>query len=235
LQNIGDALSLAVGLVLSGDPDLFRIVLLSLRVSLTATAIACIVGLTLGALVAISQFRGRNAVLIVMNALMGLPPVVVGLLVYLHLSRSGPLGFLGLLYTPTAMIVAQTILITPIVAALSRQVMEDLHTEYAEQFRSLCLTRVQTVQALLWDGRYSLLTVGLAGFGRAVAEVGAVIIVGGNIDHLTRVMTTAIALETSKGDLALALALGIILLTVSLVVNAAVQSVRMTAARHAYV
>ncbi len=235
MQNIGDALSLAVGLVLSGDPDLFRIVLLSLRVSLTATAIACIVGLTLGALVAISQFRGRNAVLIVMNALMGLPPVVVGLLVYLHLSRSGPLGFLGLLYTPTAMIVAQTILITPIVAALSRQVMEDLHTEYAEQFRSLCLTRVQTVQALLWDGRYSLLTVGLAGFGRAVAEVGAVIIVGGNIDHLTRVMTTAIALETSKGDLALALALGIILLTVSLVVNAAVQSVRMTAARHAYV
>lgn len=235
MQNIGDALSLAVGLVLSGDPDLFRIVLLSLRVSLTATAIACIVGLTLGALVAISQFRGRNAVLIVMNALMGLPPVVVGLLVYLHLSRSGPLGFLGLLYTPTAMIIAQTILITPIVAALSRQVMEDLHTEYAEQFRSLCLTRVQTVQALLWDGRYSLLTVGLAGFGRAVAEVGAVIIVGGNIDHLTRVMTTAIALETSKGDLALALALGIILLIVSLVVNAAVQSVRMTAARHAYV
>lgn len=235
MQNIGDALSLAVGLVFSGDPDLFRIVLLSLRVSLTATAIACIVGLTLGALVAISQFRGRNAVLIVMNALMGLPPVVVGLLVYLHLSRSGPLGFLGLLYTPTAMIVAQTILITPIVAALSRQVMEDLHTEYAEQFRSLCLTRVQTVQALLWDGRYSLLTVGLAGFGRAVAEVGAVIIVGGNIDHLTRVMTTAIALETSKGDLALALALGIILLTISLVVNAAVQSVRVTAARHAYV
>ena len=235
LQSIGEALSLAVALVLSGDADLFEIVLLSLRVSLTATAVACLIGLPVGALVAIARFRGRNAVLIVMNALMGLPPVVVGLLVYLHLSRSGPLGFLGLLYTPTAMIIAQVILIAPIVAALSRQVLEDLHAEYAEQFRSLCLTRLQAVQALLWDARYSLLTVGLAGFGRAVAEVGAVIIVGGNIDHLTRVMTTAIALETSKGDLTLALALGIILLVIALGVNAAVQSVRMTAARQAYV
>jgi tungstate transport system permease protein len=235
LQSIGEALSLAIALVLSGDADLLEIVLLSLQVSVTATAIACLIGLPVGALVAIGRFRGRNAVLIVMNALMGLPPVVVGLLVYLYLSRSGPLGFLGLLYTPTAMIIAQTILITPIVAALSRQVLEDLHAEYAEQFRSLCLTRFQTIQALLWDARYSLLTVGLAGFGRAVAEVGAVIIVGGNIDHLTRVMTTAIALETSKGDLALALALGIILLVIALGVNAAVQSVRMTAARHAYV
>jgi tungstate transport system permease protein len=170
-----------------------------------------------------------------MNALMGLPPVVVGLLVYLHLSRAGPLGFLGLLYTPWAMIIAQTILIAPIVAALSRQVLEDLHTEYAEQFRSLCLSHWQTVQALLWDARYSLLTVGLAGFGRAVAEVGAVIIVGGNIDHLTRVMTTAIALETSKGDLALALALGIVLLVIALAVNAGVQTLRLTAMRHAYV
>jgi tungstate transport system permease protein len=235
MQSMGEALGLAVGLVLSGDADLLEIVLLSLRVSLTATAIACLVGLLIGALVAIGRFRGRNAVLILMNALMGLPPVVVGLLVYLHLSRSGPLGFLGLLYTPTAMIIAQAILITPIIAALSRQVLEDLHAEYAEQFRSLCLTRWQTVQALLWDARYSLLTVGLAGFGRAVAEVGAVIIVGGNIDHLTRVMTTAIALETSKGDLALALALGIILLVIALGVNAAVQAVRLTAARQAYV
>jgi tungstate transport system permease protein len=235
MQSMGEALGLAVGLVLSGDADLLEIVLLSLRVSLIATAIACLVGLLIGALVAIGRFRGRNAVLILMNALMGLPPVVVGLLVYLHLSRSGPLGFLGLLYTPTAMIIAQAILITPIVAALSRQVLEDLHAEYAEQFRSLCLTRWQTVQALLWDARYSLLTVGLAGFGRAVAEVGAVIIVGGNIDHLTRVMTTAIALETSKGDLALALTLGIILLVIALGVNAAVQAVRMTAARQAYV
>jgi len=166
---------LAIALVLSGDADLLEIVLLSLQVSVTATAIACLIGLPVGALVAIGRFRGRNAVLIVMNALMGLPPVVVGLLVYLYLSRSGPLGFLGLLYTPTAMIIAQTILITPIVAALSRQVLEDLHAEYAEQFRSLCLTRFQTIQALLWDARYSLLTVGLAGFGRAVAEVGAVI------------------------------------------------------------
>ena len=235
MQGIGDAFGLAFALVLSGDADLMEIVLLSLRVSLTATALACIIGLPIGALVAIGRFPGRNAVLIVMNALMGLPPVVVGLLVYLYLSRSGPLGFLGLLYTPTAMIIAQTILIAPIVAALSRQVLEDLHAEYAEQFRSLCLTRRQTIQALLWDARYSLLTVGLAGFGRAVAEVGAVIIVGGNIDHLTRVMTTAIALETSKGDLVLALALGIILLVIALGVNATVQSVRMTAARQAYV
>ncbi|SHE38665.1 tungstate transport system permease protein [Loktanella atrilutea] len=235
MHSIGDAFGLALSLVLSGDRDLLQIVLLSLRVSLTATAVACLLGLPVGALVAIARFRGRSVVLIVMNALMGLPPVVVGLLVYLQLSRAGPLGFLGLLYTPTAMIVAQTLLITPIVAALSRQVLEDLHTEYAEQFRSLCLSRVQAVQALLWDGRYALLTVGLAGFGRAVAEVGAVIIVGGNIDHLTRVMTTAIALETSKGDLALALALGLILLFIALGVNAAVQSVRLTAARHAHV
>lgn len=235
MQSIGEAFSLAIALVLSGNADLWEIVLLSLRVSLTATAIACLIGLPIGALVAIARFRGRNAVLIVMNALMGLPPVVVGLLVYLHLSRSGPLGFLGLLYTPTAMILAQTILITPIVAALSRQLLEDLHAEYAEMFRSLCLTRRQTIKALLWDARYSLLTVGLAGFGRAVAEVGAVIIVGGNIDHLTRVMTTAIALETSKGELALALALGIILLVIALGVNAAVHSVRMTAARQAHV
>lgn len=231
---MGEAFGLAVALVLSGDPDLLEIVLLSLRVSLTATLVACALGLPLGALVAIARFRGRGAMQVLMNALMGLPPVVVGLIVYLHLSRAGPLGFLGLLYTPTAMIVAQVILIAPIVAALSRQVLEDLHAEYAETFRSLCLTRVQTVQALLWDARYSLLTVALAGFGRAVAEVGAVMIVGGNIDHLTRVMTTAIALETSRGDLALALALGIILLAIALGVNAAVQSVRMTAMRQAH-
>jgi tungstate transport system permease protein len=235
LHNLGEAATLALQLALSFDADLIEIVGLSLRVSLTATALACMIGLPLGALVAISRFRGRNAVLVVMNALMGLPPVVVGLLVYLHLSRAGPLGFLGLLYTPWAMIIAQTILIAPIVAALSRQVLEDLHTEYAEQFRSLCLSQWQAVQALLWDARYSLLTVGLAGFGRAVAEVGAVIIVGGNIDHLTRVMTTAIALETSKGDLALALALGIVLLVIALGVNAAVQSLRLTAMRQAYV
>lgn len=235
MHDIGEAISLALTLVLSGDADLVEIVVLSLHVSLTATLFACLIGLPLGALVAVGRFPGRNGVLILMNALMGLPPVVVGLLVYLHLSRSGPLGFLGLLYTPTAMIIAQTILITPIVAALSRQVLEDLHAEYADQFRSLCLTRLQSMRALLWDARYSLLTVGLAGFGRAVAEVGAVIIVGGNIDHLTRVMTTAIALETSRGELALALALGIVLLVIALGVNAAVHSVRLSAARQAYV
>lgn len=235
MQDIGEAFSLAVALLLSGDSDLLEIVSLSLYVSLSATALACLIGLPVGALVSISRFPGRNALLIVMNALMGLPPVVIGLLVYLHLSRSGPLGFLGLLYTPTAMIIAQTILIAPIVAALSRQLLEDLHAEYADQFRSLCLTPFQTVRALIWDARYSLLTVGLAGFGRAVAEVGAVIIVGGNIDHLTRVMTTAIALETSKGNLALALALGIVLLAIAMAVNAAVHAVRLTAARSAYV
>ncbi|WP_152462771.1 ABC transporter permease [Roseivivax sp. THAF30] len=235
MQNMTEATWLALQLVLSGDADLLEIVALSLQVSLSATFLACLIGLPLGALVAISRFPGRGAVLVVMNALMGLPPVVVGLIVYLHLSRSGPLGFLGLLYTPTAMIIAQTILIAPIVAALSRQVLEDMHAEYAEQFRSLCLGRWQAMQALIWDARYALLTVGLAGFGRAVAEVGAVIIVGGNIDHLTRVMTTAIALETSKGALSLALALGIVLLVIALGVNAAVQGVRMSAARHAYV
>ena len=235
MQSIGDALQLALQLVLSGNADLVEIVLLSVQVSITASVLALIIGLPIGALVAVARFAGRSVVLVVMNALMGLPPVVVGLLVYLHLSRSGPLGFLGLLYTPTAMIIAQTILITPIVAALSRQLIEDLHAEYAPLFRSLCLTRLQTMRALLWDARYSLITVALAGFGRAVAEVGAVIIVGGNIDHLTRVMTTAIALETSKGELALALALGMILLVLALVVNGAVQAVRLGAQRQAYV
>ena len=235
MQDAGEALGLAAALVLSLDPDLAEIVGLSLYVSLTATLIACAIGLPLGALLAIGRFRGRGAALVVVNALMGLPPVVVGLIVYLHLSRAGPLGFLGLLYTPTAMIIAQVILITPIIAALSRQVLEDLHSEYAEQFRSLCLTRWQAVETLLWDARYALLTVALAGFGRAVAEVGAVMIVGGNIDHLTRVMTTAIALETSKGDLAMALALGMVLMVIALGVNAAVHTVRLSATRHAYV
>ena len=234
MQDFSDAVSLAVMLVVSLDADLMEIIGLSLRVSLTALLIACMIGFPLGALVATSRFRGRSALLLLMNALMGLPPVVVGLIVYLHLSNVGPLGWLQLLYTPTAMIIAQTLLITPIVAALSRQVLEDLHEEYAEQFQSLAVPRMTAVQALIWDARYSLLTVALAGFGRAIAEVGAVIIVGGNIDHLTRVMTTAIALETSKGDLPLALALGIILLIIALVVNALVMAVRMTAARYAY-
>ena len=234
MHDMREALQLALALVLSGDPDLIEIVGLSLQVSLTATAVALILGLPIGALLAITRFRGRDAVLVVVNALMGLPPVVVGLLVYLHLSRAGPLGFLGLLYTPAAMIIAQTVLITPIITALSRQVLEDLHAEYDEQFRSLCLSRRETIRALVWDGRYALLTVALAGFGRAVAEVGAVIVVGGNIDHLTRVMTTAIALETAKGDLALALGLGLILMVLALGVNAMVQGLRVTAARAAF-
>ncbi len=234
MQDITAAFGLALRLVASADADLVEIVILSLRVSLTATALACLFGLVIGACLATTRFPGRNAVLILVNALMGLPPVVVGLLVYLHLSRAGPLGFLGLLYTPSAMIIAQSVLITPIVAALSRQVIEDLHGEYRDQFRSLGLGPVQSMRALLWDARFSLLTVALAGFGRAVAEVGAVMIVGGNIDHLTRVMTTAIALETSKGDLPLALALGIVLMIIALGVNAAVQGVRLSAARSAY-
>ena len=234
MHDFGDAAALALSMVLSADPDLLEIVGLSLYVSLTATAVACAVGLILGALLAVTRFPGRNGAIVAINALMGLPPVVVGLIVYLQLSRAGPLGFLGLLYTPTAMIIAQTILITPIVTALSRQVLEDMHSEYAEQFRSLCLSRAETVRALIWDARFALLTVGLAGFGRAVAEVGAVIVVGGNIDHLTRVMTTAVALETSKGDLALALALGLVLMTLALGVNALVQSLRPSSAQPAH-
>lgn len=234
MQDFGEAFGLAFQLVLTADTDLLEIIALSLRVSLTAVLIACVIGLPLGATVAMGRFRGRTAIIVLLNALMGLPPVVVGLLIYLSLSNAGPLGWLRLLYTPTAMIIAQAVLITPIVAALSREVVEQLHNEYAEQFRSLCVPLGTAVGALLWDARYSLLTVALAGFGRAVAEVGAVIIVGGNIDHLTRVMTTAIALETSKGDLALALALGIVLVTIALTVNAAVMMLRLTATRYAY-
>jgi tungstate transport system permease protein len=234
MQDFAQAFTLAFHLMLSADADLLEIIGLSLRVSLMAMAISTFIGLSIGAALGMSRFRGRSAAIILLNALMGLPPVVVGLCVYLMLSRAGPMGWMGLLYTPTAMIIAQSILITPIIAALSRQVIEDLHTEYAEQFRSLCVPRRIAIPALLWDARYGLLTVALAGFGRAVAEVGAVIIVGGNIEHLTRVMTTAIALETSKGDLALALALGIVLLSIALIVNAAVMGLRMTAARFAY-
>jgi tungstate transport system permease protein len=221
-------------LVLAADPDLLEIIGLSMRVSVSSVVISCLIGLPLGAAVGIGRFTGRNALIVLFNSLMGMPPVVIGLLVYLLLSNAGPLGWLRLLYTPTAMIVAQTILIVPIVAALSRQVIEDLHNEYAEQFRSLVVPPQTAISALLWDARYSLMTVALAGFGRSVSEVGAVIIVGGNIEHLTRIMTTAIALETSKGDLALALALGVVLMTISVSVNAAVMALRSTAARYAY-
>jgi tungstate transport system permease protein len=234
MQDLSQALGLAAALVLDADAALVEIVSLSLRVSLISVLIATVIGLSVGALIGVSRFPGRSVVLIGLNALLGLPPVVVGLFVYLQLSNAGPLGWMQLLYTPTAMIIAQTILITPIIAALSRQVVEDLHNEYAEQFRSFNLNYRQQVSALLWDARYSLLTVCLAGFGRAISEVGAVIIVGGNIAHLTRVMTTAIALETSKGDLALAMALGIVLLLISLLINGFVMALRSSADRLSY-
>lgn len=234
MDTIWEALAVAMGLVMQGDPDLWEIVGLSLQVSLTATILASVIGLTLGAFIAVSRFRGRGAVVLILDALMGLPPVVVGLFVYLYLSRAGPLGFLGLLYTPTAMIIAQTVLIVPIIAALSRNIIEELHGEYAEFFRSICLTRGQVMRTLLWDGRFLLITVALAGFGRAVAEVGAVMIVGGNIDHATRVMTTAISLETSRGNLSLALALGMILLSLAVVVNLCVYGVKRASLPHAY-
>jgi tungstate transport system permease protein len=217
-------------LVASLDPRLGDIVGLSLRVSLTAVAIASAVGLPLGALIAVSRFRAPTTI-VLLNALMGLPPVVVGLLVYLLLSRAGPLGAWGLLFTPSAMVIAQAILITPIIAALTRQVVEDAWLEYREQLRSLGESRLGSVATLLWDLRFSLVTIVLAGFGRAAAEVGAVIIVGGNIDGVTRMMTTAIALETSKGDLPLALGLGVILVTIVVALNAAAYLVKETAQR----
>ena len=224
---LGEAGRLIAGL----DAKLAEIVLLSLRVSLTAVVLASVIGLPLGAAIAVGRFPGRRALIVGLNALMGLPPVVVGLMVYLLLSRAGPLGQFGILFTPTAMVVAQTILIVPIVAALSRQVIEDAWREYEEQLHSLGAGPVTSALTLLWDTRYSLVTVVLAGFGRASAEVGAVIIVGGNIDGVTRVMTTAIALETSKGDLPLALGLGIILITLVLAVNAAAYWVKEAAQR----
>ena len=218
---MSEALNTALALLVGLDSKLVEIVLLSLRVSLSAVAISALLGLPMGAAIAVSRFPGRQTVIVVLNALMGLPPVVVGLLVYLLLSRAGPLGPLGILFTPSAMVVAQTILILPIIAALSRQAIEDAWREYEEQLRSLGARQLNAALTLLWDTRFSLLTTILAGFGRAAAEVGAVMIVGGNIDGVTRVMTTAIALETSKGDLPLALGLGIILIAIVIAVNAA--------------
>jgi tungstate transport system permease protein len=232
MSDITQAFAAAFGLIAARDPGLLEIVLLSLRVSVTAVAIASLIGLPLGAAVALFRFPGRRTVAVLLSALMGLPPVVVGLVVYLLLSRSGPFGVLGLLFTPLAMIVAQTVLIAPIVAALARQVVEDLWVEYSEQLRSLGATPGGAIWTLLWDGRFSLVTAVLAGFGRASAEVGAVMIVGGNIDHVTRVMTTAIALETSKGDLPLALGLGLILIALSLIINGAAFVLRDAARGH---
>lgn len=217
----GGPFATAFHLMATLDATLVQIVGLSLRVTLSAVFCAALIGLPLGACLALARFPGRGAVIVVVNALMGLPPVVAGLLVYLTLSRSGPLGSLALLFTPTAMIIAQTLLITPIIVSLTRQVIEDLWGEYEEQLRSLGSSRLRAVPTLLFDARFALTTVLLAGLGRAVAEVGAVLIVGGNIAGHTRTMTTAIALETSRGDLALALALGIILIGLTILLNGA--------------
>jgi len=221
LNDFSDAFTAALALVVGGDADLLEIVGLSLSVSITAVTIATVIGMPLGAATALYKFPGRQTLAITLNALMGLPPVVVGLIVYLLLSRVGPFGVFGLLFSPSAMIIAQVLLIVPIIAALSRQIVEDLWAEYREQLLSLGASPSRRMLTLLWDGRFSLITAVLAGFGRASAEVGAVMIVGGNIDHVTRVMTTAIALEVSKGNLALALGLGVILIALSLAVNAA--------------
>jgi tungstate transport system permease protein len=233
MTDFAEAFGLAFEMILRLDAELTGIVGLSLQVSLSAVALAALIGLPLGAAVALYRFPGRMVIAALINAFMGLPPVVVGLIVYLLLSRAGPLGVLGLLFTPTAMIIAQCLLVIPIIAALSAQTVADLHEEYDEALRSLAAGPLQTLGTLLWDGRFSLTTAVLAGFGRAIAEVGAVMIVGGNIAQATRVMTTAIALETSKGNLALALGLGLILITLALAINLAMVALRdVTRPRH---
>ncbi len=234
MQDFAGEFAHAFRLLARLDPDLLVIVVLSLRVSLSAVLLAALFGMPLGAFLAVARFPGRRVVNVLIAALMGLPPVVVGLVIYLLLSHAGVLGPLQLLYTPTAMIIAQTVLVAPIIAALARQTIEDVHGEYAEQLAVLGVGHWQQMMTLLWDARFSLLTALLAGFGRAIAEVGAVIIVGGNINHVTRVMTTTIALETSKGNLALALGLGIILVAIAVAVNALVFGLRATAARTAH-
>ena len=231
MNDFSDALLTAVSLIVNMNQNLMEIVLLSLEVSFSALFIATLIAMPIGAAVALYRFPSRTAIIIFMNALMGLPPVVVGLIVYLLLSRTGPLGVLGLLFTPTAMIIAQILLIMPIIGALTRQVIEDLWAEYEEQLRSLGAGPGRAITALIWDGRYSLLTALLAGFGRASAEVGAVMIVGGNIDHVTRVMTTSIALEVSKGNLVLALALGCVLMAISLGANGSAYGMKALAER----
>jgi tungstate transport system permease protein len=231
MESIFQAFRAAAGLIASGDPTLAAIVVLSLEISLSAVLCATLIGLPLGAAIAVGRFPGRKALVVLLNALMGLPPAVVGLFVYLLLSRAGPLGSLGLLFTPQAMVAAQTVLILPIVAALSRQAVEDAWQEYAEQLRSLGAEGLRAALTVVWDIRFSLVTAVLAGLGRASAEVGAVMIVGGNIDGVTRVMTTTIALETSKGDLPLALGLGIVLIGIVLALNTAAHFVKEAAQR----
>ncbi|HEX5612736.1 MAG TPA: ABC transporter permease [Burkholderiales bacterium] len=231
MEGLLQAMGRAFALLVSGDSALGAIVRLSLEVSLAAVACATLLGLPLGAAIAVGRFPGRRAIVVLLNALMGLPPVVVGLFVYLMLSRAGPLGDFGLLFTPPAMVIAQAILVLPIIAALCRQAVEDAWLEYEEQLRSLGARRFGAALTLLWDIRFSLVTAVLAGLGRASAEVGAVMIVGGNIDGVTRVMTTTIALETSKGDLPLALSLGIVLIALVLALNALAQLVKDAAQR----
>ncbi|MGB7257800.1 MAG: ABC transporter permease [Pseudolabrys sp.] len=223
----------ALQLVLSADPALIAIVRLSLVVSLSAVALASLIGVPLGAVIALTRFPGREAAIVALNALMGLPPVVAGLAVFLALSHSGPLGSWGLLFTPQAMVIAQTILVAPIVAALARQTIEDLWVEYRDEFAAMNVGAFGRVATLIWDARFSLVTALLAGFGRAAAEVGAIIIVGGNIDGFTRTMTTAIALETSKGDLPLAIGLGMVLIAIVVLINALAWGARRAGERYA--
>jgi len=223
----------ALHLVLTGDPGLFAIVRLSLLVSLSAVLGATLIGVPVGAFMALTRFAGREGAIVILNALMGLPPVVVGLAAFLTLSRSGPLGSWGLLFTPQAMVIAQTVLVAPIIAALTRQTIEDLWVEYREELAAMAVGPLRRVLTLVWDARFSLVTALLAGFGRAAAEVGAIIIVGGNIEGFTRTMTTAIALETSKGDLPLAIGLGIVLIFIVITINALAWAARRAGERYA--
>jgi tungstate transport system permease protein len=223
----------ALQLVLAGDPVLLAIVRLSLAVSLSAVVLAALIGIPFGAWLALNRFPGRQGVIVLVNAMMGLPPVVVGLAVYLLLSRSGPLGSWGLLFTPPAMVIAQTVLVAPIIAALTRQTVEDLWLEYRDELQAMNIGPVTRIATLIWDARFSLMTALLAGFGRAAAEVGAIIIVGGNIEGFTRTMTTAIALETSKGDLPLAMGLGLVLIAIVIAINALAWGARRAGERHA--
>jgi tungstate transport system permease protein len=223
----------ALQLVLTADPGLWAIVRLSLLVSLTAVLLAAAIGVPTGAFLALTRFRGRQATIVILNALMGLPPVVVGLAIFLLLSRSGPLGSWGLLFTPQAMVIAQTVLVAPIIAALTRQIIEDLWVEYRDELAAMNVGALRRVTTLIWDARFSLVTVLLAGFGRAAAEVGAIIIVGGNVEGFTRTMTTAIALETSKGDLPLAIGLGVVLMSIVVLINALAWGMRRAGERYA--
>ena len=228
MNDIVEGLTAAFWLVVTLDPELLAITMRSLHVSATALVIACLIALPLGTFLAVQRFRYRRVTIAVLNALMGLPPVVVGLIVYILLSRSGPFGVLGLLFTPTAMIIAQVIIITPLIASITQQAMRDLWAEYHDLLISLNTTKAQRIRALIWDGRRTLLTASLAGFGRAIGEVGAIMIVGGNIENATRVLTTAIALETGKGDFALALGLGFVLIAMALVINLAIHTLSRT-------